>query len=269
MCMRVIIGLLAAAISGASLQAEDGRRLTAPSYSAASIVNSASNQAGALAPNTIITVYGSDLAYVTRALSADEIQAGILPTTLNGTGVSIQVGNILASPYFISPTQINLLIPSSLISGGVDLRVSLNGLQGPTLRIALAEAAPALFQSDADFAVATRGDGSVVTKQSPAKPGEDIVVYLTGLGRTKPNTVDRQIPLKAAPIERLQELRVRIGGVLLDSPAIYYAGVTPGFAGLYQVNLRVPADAAANPEIRIGYDGQMSPENVRLPVKID
>ncbi|HUS05045.1 MAG TPA: IPT/TIG domain-containing protein [Bryobacteraceae bacterium] len=259
-----IIGLLAAVLWCSPMRAE-----AAPTYSAASIVNSATNRPGPLAPNTIVTIYGTNLAYVTRALTAGEIQAGILPTTLSGTGVVILVGNLGATPYYISPTQINFLIPSSLIATGLELRVGLNGHYGPAVRLTLAEAAPGLFQSDPDFAVATRLDGSIVTRQSPTKPGEDIVVYLTGLGRTKPNPGYREIPQKAAPIERTTELRVSIGGVLLASKSVYYAGVTPGFAGLYQVNLRVPVDAAPNPEIRIGYDDQMSPENVRLPVKLE
>jgi len=60
-----------------------------------------------------------------------------------------------------------------------------------------------------------------------------------------------------------------IAGALLDKTSVLYVGVTPGFAGLYQINLKLPDTMDANPEIRIGFDDQMSPPNVLLPVKVD
>src|SRR5437868_14945087 len=96
----------------------------APAYAAASIVNAASNQAGPIAPNTIVSLYGTDLAYVTRALTPDEISGTTLPTTLVGTGVKVTVGNVLANLYFVSPTQINFLVPCILVAGPAEITVS-------------------------------------------------------------------------------------------------------------------------------------------------
>ncbi len=267
--MRVTFGLLAIAFAGSALWAEGSRRVPAPKYSEASIVNSASNQAGPVAPNTIVTLYGTDLAYITRAISAEDMRGQTLPIVLPNTGVHVSVGNLNANIYFVSPTQINFLIPSSLIAGPADVRLVLNGLAGPAVKITLAPAAPALFQADSQFVVGTRPDGSVIGKDSPARPGEVIVLYATGLGIADRNLPDGQLPTAAAVIQRIAEFRVRIGGATLDSSSIYYAGLTPGFAGLYQINLKLPDKMDQNPSIQIGFDQQMSPVNVLLPVKID
>ncbi|MEO8127925.1 MAG: IPT/TIG domain-containing protein, partial [Bryobacteraceae bacterium] len=260
--LRATFGLLAAFLFGPVLWAEGSRRVPAPAYSASSIVNAASNQAGPIAPNTIVSLYGSDLAFVTRAIVPDDLHGQVLPTTLSGTGVRVLIGKQNANLYFISPTQINFLVPASLIAGPADVQVGIDGRFGPAVRINLSPVAPALFQADAQFAVGTRPDGSTITKDQPAHPGDIIVLYATGLGIADRNLPDGKLPPMAFPIERVAEFRVRIAGVLMDRSSVFYVGVTPGFAGLYQVNLKLPEDVAANPEIRIGFDDQMSPASV-------
>jgi uncharacterized protein (TIGR03437 family) len=259
--------LLATAFLGSCLLAEGSRRVSAPTYSATSIVNAASNQTGPVAPNTIVSLYGTDLAFVTRAITSDDIRSGqILPITL--AGVHVSVGNLNANLYFVSPTQINFLIPASLIAGPVGVQIKLDGRAGPSVKVDLSTAAPALFQADSQFVVGTRPDGSVITKDKPIRPGEIVVLYATGLGIADPNLPDGQVPTMAVAIQRISEFRVEIGGVTVPSSSVQYAGVTPGFAGLYQVNLKIPDILDQNPEIRIGFDGQMSPSNVLLPTEI-
>src|SRR4051812_11780421 len=77
-------------------------------YSAASIVNAATQTANALAPNTIATVYGQNLAYASYGLTAGDVNGGTMPTSLQG--VSVLVRGIPASLFYISPGQINFLI---------------------------------------------------------------------------------------------------------------------------------------------------------------
>src|SRR5437868_15349985 len=105
----------AALVSGLLLSAGNSSRAASPSYSAASIVNSATNTADALAPNTIASIYGVNLSYDTAALSSSEIVGGMMPRLLVGVGV--YVAGTAAPLYYVSPHQINFLIPSDLLTG--------------------------------------------------------------------------------------------------------------------------------------------------------
>jgi uncharacterized protein (TIGR03437 family) len=237
-----------------------------PSYSAASIVNAADNLAGPLAPNTIATIYGTGLAYGTKWLTPDDIRGGLLPTILPGTGVRILVGGVLANLYYVSPLQINFLVPPNLLPGASDVQVVIDGLSGPLIPIQLAAVAPALFQLDAQNAVTTRDDWSAVTPDKPLKPGEDVILYVTGLGQTVPPVQYCELPSHAAPLKQLADLKVVLDGIVVDASSITYAGIAPGFAGLYQVNLTLPASTSSNPEIRIGFGDQLSKPGLKLPV---
>ena len=239
----------------------------APIYSAESIVNSADNQPGVLAPNTLGTIYGQNLAYGTNALSADDVQGGMLPTVFPGTGVHVLIGNIVANLIYVSPTQINFLVPPNLAIATVNVQVVVDSWAGPAIPIQLAAAAPGLFQLDAQNAIATEADGSLITPQAPAKPGDVIVLYATGLGQTTPPVVYSLIPNAAASLIGIASFTVSLDGVAVDPSAILYAGIAPGFGGLYQVNLTLPASVGANPQISVAAAGSLSASGVTLPVQ--
>jgi uncharacterized protein (TIGR03437 family) len=229
-------------------------------------VNAADNQAGPLAPNTIVSLYGVRLSYVTAAINPSDIRGGVLPTVLPGTGVHVSVGNLAANIYYVSPGQINFLVPAILLPGKTTLQVVLEGHSGPAVDVTLTAASPALFQLDAHDAVAVRPDGSVITVQAPAKPGEIILLYATGLGQTLPPIPYGQLFNQAAPLEQLADFKLVFDGVTAED-AVAYAGIAPGFAGLYQINVIVPKSTNANPEIRIGFGKQLSMPGIHLPVE--
>ena len=122
--------LIACLLGACLLRAESPPRIPAPLYTPSSIVNAASFKGGPLAPNTIGTLYGRDLAFLTRSLAAEDIYNGTLPTTLLGTGVRLLIKNTVAFIYFVSPTQVNFLVPSTLTPGPADLLFSLDGRYG-------------------------------------------------------------------------------------------------------------------------------------------
>jgi uncharacterized protein (TIGR03437 family) len=239
----------------------------APVYSGLSIVNAADNHVEPLAPNTIASMYGKNLAYATQSLTANEASNGILPTVLPGTGVHILVGGIPANLYYVSPGQINFLIPVNLLPGPINLQLVIDGLAGPLVPLQLAAAAPALFQLDLQYAVATHADGSVITHSAPAKPGEVVVLYATGLGQTTPPLAYCELPASAAWLEHATDFQLLVDGLAVDSHAVLYAGIAPGFAGLYQINVMLPASSGPDPEIRIGLGDSLSIPGVHLPVQ--
>jgi len=246
--------------------AEDNGVSLAPSYSAASVVNAASNEWGALAPNTIATLYGSNLSWSTRSVTPEEIRNGRLPTVLAGTGVRIFLNNIPAHVYYVSPAQINFLVPNDLLPGPVGIRVVRDGLAGPEVNLRLREAAPALFLLAAGTAVMVRDDGTVASAASPAKPGGIVVLYATGLGATIPSFARGEVPRVAAEIRRRAEFQVLLDHAAVADADILYVGVAPGFAGLYQINLRLPDWVGSNPEVELLLGGEISPPGIRLPV---
>src|SRR5438067_825731 len=145
--------LLATLALSSVLHAQSSVSRDTPSYSKESIVNAADNQLGPLAPNAIATIYGSGLAYTTKAITPQDIRAGMLPTILPGTGVRVFVRSLAAHIYYVSPTQINFLVPSSLLPGPAEVQLVLDNLAGPAVLVDIAPSAPALFQLDTQNAI--------------------------------------------------------------------------------------------------------------------
>ena len=84
--------------------------------------------------------------------------------------------------------------------------------------------------------------------------------------QTTPPADGFQIPIAAAPLIAGANLSILLDGVAVNPSAIDYAGVAPGFAGLYQINLTLPVSTGSNPEIRLRLDGASSIPGVHLPV---
>jgi uncharacterized protein (TIGR03437 family) len=258
--VRLLVAALAA-MSG--LGADRG----APSYSAATIVNSASNELGFFAPNTFLTIYGSNLSFTSRSMADTDIRGNSLPNILPGTGVMVLVNKIPAQVYYVSPTQINILIPSDAIMGTALVEVTRDGTAGPAVTLTLQRASPALFQSDPQTAIGLHLDGTLLTPASPGRPGEIVTLFATGLGTTVPRTPYGEIPRTAAPIIDIASFSVLLDGSAIGRERILYAGVAPGFGGLYQINLRLPDQFARAPEVRLQMGQVLSKAEVRLPLE--
>lgn len=227
-------------------------------------MNSASDAPDGLAPNAIATVYGAGLSYNTS--SAFPLPAtGTLPAEIGS--VRVYVAGMPACLYYVSPTQINFLIPAELRPGNVDFFTTHDGLAGPHVTITVHEAGPGLYTWDPGMIASTHGDGSLITKDHPAQAGEAVVVYATGLGKTDPLLPSGSFSRVTAPIRLLSELQVMIAGSALDASGVHYAGVTPGTPGLYQVNLVLPKGLTANPEIRLAIGPAISPPGTKLPLR--
>jgi uncharacterized protein (TIGR03437 family) len=265
MDFRTRAGILAVlAACGAVLRADDSRRGAAPAYSESGIVDSAGFTAGALAPYSLATIYGSGLSFGSAAAPA----AADLPYSLAGVQV-IVAGVYAAQLFYVSESQINLLVPNSLRPGPVTIRVARQGVAGPDVAVTLFEASPALFRTPSGFVIATHADNSAADEASPAKPGEVVVLYAAGLGRTSPELPDRGAPSVAAQIRRKDDLQLLLNGAAVDSKRILYAGITPGWPGLYQINVSLPEDAGPDPEVRIVIGERTSASGLKLAVRPD
>jgi uncharacterized protein (TIGR03437 family) len=229
------------------------------------MVNAPNYAPGPFAPNSVATIFGSGLARSSQGLTADVILNNTLPKELNSTRVYVL--DEPAPLLYVSDGQVNFLVPGDQLDGDVKIRVVREGVTGPEITVTLVDAAPALFQTAAGYAIAAHVDNSVIAPGSPAQAGEIIVVYACGLGRTQPNPAPGVIPQTAALIQRLSDLKVYLGGTAIDPGSILYAGLTPGSAGLYQINLVLPDDLGTDPEIRVAIADQSSPAGLKLAVQ--
>ena len=254
--MKTIIAALALA---ACLCAQDAN---APNYTAAGIVNGASFAPG-LAPNTIVSIFGTNLSWGAQTVTASDMSGGVMPTSLGN--VEVYFEGWPAYLYYVSPLQINLLVPSSLLPGTFQFWVDRQGTRGPIVTVTLQSAAPAMFQYPAGTALATHSDGSLVSSTAPATAGEIVTLWATGLGNTNPELEDGALPAAAQWLSQLNQFDVQINSAALDSSAILYAGVAPGYAGLYQVNVRLPDPLPPNPQIQLALAGTLSPTGMILP----
>jgi uncharacterized protein (TIGR03437 family) len=209
----------------------------APVLSKNGILHDLNPQVGAaLAPGTVVQIFGSQLAGATVASN----QAP-LPTMLQGTGVV--VGGIAAPLFYVSPTQVNAQIPFELVPGH-EYQVIVTAGNSYTVpeSIQLAPLAPGLARLPDGSVIAQHADFSLVSQASPAKPGEYLVAYLAGMGLTDVNVQDGA----ASPSKPLATVAVAPGVTLSgESVKVAFAGLTPGLVGLYQINFQVPTDASA------------------------
>jgi len=256
----LVVFFWAAAVATAPAQS----LLLPPDYSPASIVNAASQRPGRFAPNTLVTVYGLNLASISWSVSEANLFLGAIPTALPGDRGFLRLNNIPMPLLFASPSQINFLIPPGFRPGARSLDITRDLVRGPLIPITLSAAAPELFRMPDSFAAATHPDGRIVNAENPARPGGIIVVYGTGFGPFLQQDFQGLSPTRPLEIQRAADFVVRIAGIPLPPNSIFYVGVTPPFAGLYQINLRVPPLEEPNPTIEVGIDGDFSLPGLRL-----
>jgi adhesin/invasin len=194
------------------------------------VVNAATFQAG-VAPLGLATIFGQDLARGTETASATP-----LPGSLGGA--EVLVNGVPAPLYYASPTQINFQM-RSVPAGPNTISVRVGGeTQTANFTANVMAAAPGIFfHQEGNHAVAQNGDFSLNTPENPVRPGETIIVYLTDIG---PTDVFIGLGQATPPIQARAVLpsSATIGG----RPAtVQFLGLTPGFVGLAQANLVVPA----------------------------
>ena len=231
-----------------------------PCYHETGLVNGASFLPD-MTPGALVSLFGNDVAWETRGLYPEDGVPGL-------AGVHVLVNNIPAVVIWVSPLQINFLLPPSMQPGPATVRLIRNGAYGPLITVTLREFAPALFQFDSETAAALRHpDWRPVTREYPVAPGDIVSLWGTGMGPLERPVPDLEIPQEANQIAARRQLRVLLNGIPLPDNDVLYAGCGPGYYGLYQVNIRLPADIGPDPEVRIAIGDYISPAGVRLRVR--
>jgi uncharacterized protein (TIGR03437 family) len=193
-----------------------------------------------VAPGSLARLLGVNL-----TLGGAATATAPLPTSLAGATVTI---NDQPIPLLrASPAQIELQLPFTLSPGPAILRVS-NGAQTSAPMVVQIDAvAPGLIQ------VVTAA-GAPVSVSSPARPGDVLLLFGTGLGAVVPPVAAGA----AAPLASVTStVRVRLNGTELTP---FFAGLAPGTVGVYQINVQLPANLApaASLELFVTVNGQPS-----------
>jgi uncharacterized protein (TIGR03437 family) len=221
----------------------------APSITASNVVSAATSLAGPVAPNSWVTIFGSNLSATTRAWAASDFVNGEIPFSLDGVSVMV---NLFGAPRltcvgYVSPTQINFLLPPDLAITGTTVQVRNPAGISAAVPITVQANAPQLFTIDGKSVLGTHASGVLLGKTgllpsattTPAAPGETIVIYGTGMGATAPALIPGTLPPEAVSLATRPT--VTIGGA---KATVLSAGVGAGTAGVYQINVQVPPDAA-------------------------
>jgi uncharacterized protein (TIGR03437 family) len=261
--VHAVLGCALALSAAPAVHADITGNATAPAYTAAGVVHAATQLSQTLAPNTIATLYGANLSYDTHALTAADLTGGTLPTTM--AGVTVSVNGILAGLFYVSPGQINFLIPYTITTSTAAIFIFRDGTTGPTVTVPLAATAPAFFQWNGNLALAVHASGQLISPDSPATAGEIIILFAAGLGRTQPDIQSGEVTIRATPILALAQLQILLNGTPIPPANVYYAGLAPGFSGLYQLNILLPAWLPATPQIQLQIGPAVSPAGVELP----
>ncbi|MBZ5584426.1 MAG: hypothetical protein LAQ30_19880 [Acidobacteriia bacterium] len=221
-----------------------------PYIAPAGVVNGAgATPAPEVAAGSVVSVFGA-------SLGADTAVGPDSPLVQTLAGVTAKVGDRLAPLFFVSPGQINLQLPSDLSPGPQTLTINSQGLGDVSAEFTVVRNAPGLFQQsvkDQLLALALHEDGTLVTPEAPARRGELLSLYATGLGPLAPARLEG-LAAPADPLfQTVDGISVLAGEAVIAAESAFAA---PGRVGVDIVRFRLPADVpAATPislAIRVG-----------------
>ena len=189
-----------------------------------------------IAPGELITLFGTGLA------TGDFVDV-TFPFTLGG--VSVRINGRNAPVYVVSPTQISAIVPYETQEGVAEIQVVRGATTSNRVTMYVNRTAPGVFAvppTGIGYAAALHPDYTLVTPANPARIGETIAVYLTGLGLTDPQISNGA----AGPVSPLAKAVETIDVSLANRRAkVVYSGLAPLLRGLYQLNFEVPANVPA------------------------
>lgn len=206
------------------------------------VVNAASSApfTAFVSPGEFLTLYGTGLAATTTFAS--------VPFPKNLSGVTVTINQIQAPIYYVSSTQISVIVPYDIVPGSVAaIQVQNNGANSNTVTQFTGLTSAGIFTNTPEggdgIAAALRPDYSVVSEANPAHVGDIIALYVAGMGAVTPPVQDGA----AASTTTLSNTNTSPFVYLYDSAGnaqtatVGFSGLAPGFAGLYQINFTVPS----------------------------
>ena len=205
------------------------------------IVNTASYSpfTAGVSPGGFITIYGSNL-------GPNELQEASslpLPTTLDK--VKVLINNVPAPISYVSSSQVAVIVPFEITGSVAAIQIIYNGRASNVVTEFVNQTTPGVFTQDesgSGYAAARHKDGSLVTPDRPAQAGETVAVYVAGLGTVLPAIPGGVGAPSRPPSSTTNTITADLGGIAAN---VAFAGLAPGFVGLYQVNIQIPSGLTA------------------------
>jgi uncharacterized protein (TIGR03437 family) len=239
-------------------------QVSPPAANAAAIPGAVTNAAsfntqGVVAPGSYVSIFGQGLA--DGVLSATQTP---LPANLNNT--QLFLGNIPLPLSYVSPTQVNALIPQKLnVNTEFLLTIERDNTLSVPVPVTIAELQPGIFTTTGtgtgQGAVLIHGPevvagpaGGPVPNERPVQPGQYLEIYCTGLGLAQASDGTQLADGAAAPAsgdplyQTVASTTVTIGGI--NAPVLF-SGLAPGFVALTQVNVQVPENAPTGDAVNV------------------
>jgi uncharacterized protein (TIGR03437 family) len=259
-------GLTYALVKGGVLTPVGSVSTGAPAILSGGVASAASGVAG-VAPGGWIAIYGTNLATTTGQVATANLVNGSLPTTFGGASVTID-GKAAFIDY-VSPTQLNVESPADSGAGTVTVTV-ITASGTATTTAVLQPVMPGIFTAS-NYVLAVRFSDSAIingtgaaspgySTSASARPGDVLSIFATGLGATTPAVAPGLV--FSGYDANTTFPTVTIGGITAPVSA---SGLTG--AGLYQINLTVPASLTAGTyPVIINQSGTSSPSTAVLKI---
>ncbi len=196
-----------------------------------------------LSPGEVITLFGTGLINGSAASAQAPFpnQVGGAQVLITPAGASTALN---APIYYASATQISAVVPYNLPNGTsmVTVQVNNNGTLSNSVQAYVGTSSVGVFTLDSSGlgnGAILHADYSRVTASSPAKAGETVQVFLTGLGPVSPTVAAGAPAPSSSPLAQVtNQPAAYIGG---QQATITFAGLAPGLGGLYQLNVTIPS----------------------------
>jgi uncharacterized protein (TIGR03437 family) len=205
-----------------------------------------SNTPAGVSPGWLISLYGVNLQGNTNPTGGSVTATSVpLSTTLGGT--QVLVNGTPAPLLFVSPMQINAQAPfETPVGTPVQVAIVAGGLSSLPVIVTFNTYAPAVFlyprTAISTDPVITHADNTLVTPSSPAHAGEVVTIWATGGGPLNNQPMDGAAGPTSPLATTVDTPTVTIGGA---AGTVQFSGLTPGFVGLLQINVQLPATLPA------------------------
>jgi uncharacterized protein (TIGR03437 family) len=243
----------------------------APVVATGGVLNGASFTKGqAVTPGSLVSIFGTNLA-------SSVAEADTIPLSNSLGGVTVEFVNgpkSVPAPMLFVGSQLNVQIPWEIVPAGTTANINVivtnsAGSSSP-VQVAIGQYSPGVFSSNG-LAIAINSDGTLAWPTGavpgltthPAKIGDVVEILATGLGAVASPPADGANSIDQLRTNLVQP-QVMIGGVTAQ---VGFAGLSPQFVGVNQINITVPSVAAGSAlPLQLVLGGITTPSNITMAV---